>query len=768
MPLQVPAIDDRTFEQLLEEAKRRIPVHTPEWTNFEVESDPGITIVQLFAFLTESLLYRANRMPERNRLKFLQLLGIPLQPAAAAEGIIVVRPDRSPVEALPLDAGIVVNAASVRFLTRQPLTVLPVDAQVYFKRPIERTDARYADFRARYEAVIAALAVEQAGTASAAAATVGDINLDFYETASMTPPTPSDPRPVLDLGRDTLDGAVYLALLAPPRVSPQLVREKIAERTLSIGIAPALADNIAPLRAMRAGSREPESGRFVFEAFDAQGSGSVARYTRLSVAASDPVMDQVGVVHIELPTADRLQPPAFAEPLQEGIGAFPPQIEDEQIGARLVAWIRIRLDAPRGARLGPVSSARGIAAQIAELRGSVASARLTWVGVNAVRIQQAVPIVNEPLGNGTGEPDQTVRLSSAPVLAPSVRLEIQDDTRAWRAWRLTDDLLAAQAQDEVFTLDPESGEIRFGDGLRGKRPPRDARRRVSYEYGGGREGNVAHGAVKATSDVRLQGAFRIENPIPTWGGDTSESVEEAERNIPLFLRHRDRLVTRRDFEDLTKRTPGADVGRVEVLPLLHPDRPGVTAPGVVTVLVVPQFDRARPYWPSPDRLFLRRVAEHLEPRRLLTTEVHLRGPRYVPVYVTVGVRVRGGHARDLVIGDVNRRLREYLSALPPGGPDATGWPLFKRLLKKDLEAVVTRVGGVEYVQSIQLGADRTFDIEQRDFGPLELPLLSGVDAREGEALDVAAVVPAAGPIAPTEDDAASFNSVPVPVTRTKC
>src|SRR5258708_4473741 len=117
MPLQVPTLDDRSFEQLLAEAKRRIPVHTPERTNFEGESDPGITIVQLFAFITEALIYRANRVPELNRLKFLQLLDVPLQPAAAAAGIVAVTPDRGPVTALPLDAGVVLAAGNVRFLT---------------------------------------------------------------------------------------------------------------------------------------------------------------------------------------------------------------------------------------------------------------------------------------------------------------------------------------------------------------------------------------------------------------------------------------------------------------------------------------------------------------------------------------------------------------------------------------------------------------------------------------------------------------------------
>src|SRR5438132_8636501 len=104
MPINIPSLDDRDFEQLFAEAKARIPVHTPEWTNFN-ESDPGITIVQLFAFMTENLLYRSNRIPEANHLKFLKLLGIGLQPASAAQGLVTFRNDRGPITAWPLAVG---------------------------------------------------------------------------------------------------------------------------------------------------------------------------------------------------------------------------------------------------------------------------------------------------------------------------------------------------------------------------------------------------------------------------------------------------------------------------------------------------------------------------------------------------------------------------------------------------------------------------------------------------------------------------------------
>jgi len=83
MPLEAPNLDTRTFDQLVAEARRRIPRYAPEWTDFN-DSDPGMTLVQLFAWLTEMMLYQANRIPERNYITFLQLMGQERRPAQPA------------------------------------------------------------------------------------------------------------------------------------------------------------------------------------------------------------------------------------------------------------------------------------------------------------------------------------------------------------------------------------------------------------------------------------------------------------------------------------------------------------------------------------------------------------------------------------------------------------------------------------------------------------------------------------------------------------
>src|SRR4029453_16465528 len=73
----------RTFEDLLREARLRIPRYTSEWTDFN-DSDPGMTLVQLFAWLTEMLLYQMNQVPDLSYIKFLELIGLELRPAQPA------------------------------------------------------------------------------------------------------------------------------------------------------------------------------------------------------------------------------------------------------------------------------------------------------------------------------------------------------------------------------------------------------------------------------------------------------------------------------------------------------------------------------------------------------------------------------------------------------------------------------------------------------------------------------------------------------------
>jgi predicted phage baseplate assembly protein len=91
MPLPTPNLDDLRFQRdLVDEARRRIVRYCPEWTDYNL-SDPGITLIELFAWMTEMLVYRLNRVPEKNHVQFMELLGIQLQPATSAQTELTFR-----------------------------------------------------------------------------------------------------------------------------------------------------------------------------------------------------------------------------------------------------------------------------------------------------------------------------------------------------------------------------------------------------------------------------------------------------------------------------------------------------------------------------------------------------------------------------------------------------------------------------------------------------------------------------------------------------
>jgi predicted phage baseplate assembly protein len=99
MPLTPPVLDNRTFSDIVGQAKTLIPRYVPEWTNFN-ETDPGIALTELFAWMSELIIYRLNQVPDLNYIKFLQLIGIELeaaQPARAQLTFSLARPDVSSV-----------------------------------------------------------------------------------------------------------------------------------------------------------------------------------------------------------------------------------------------------------------------------------------------------------------------------------------------------------------------------------------------------------------------------------------------------------------------------------------------------------------------------------------------------------------------------------------------------------------------------------------------------------------------------------------------
>ena len=761
MPLTIPTIDDRKYQDLLDEALARIPVHNPEWTNFN-KSDPGVTLIEVFAFLAENILYRSNQIPERNRLKFLSLLGVPLQPATSARGLVTFANERGPLQTFTLNAGLEVRAGQVPFRTETGLDVLPIEAQVYYKRRLENPPDKVKDY---YGQLYASYAGPQQDASK----------FQYYQTVPLTARESEE----VDLGAETVDGSLWVALMVRAADKPyaafiQDAREAIAGKTLSLGVVPSLTN---ATRRLAPGGRADSQGRkllqFSIPSVNAEGTlekdvaGTPApRYRLLDASSTTEMLDEPGIVQIVLPAASDLKLWENLDPLESGVGDLPPALEDTNLSERVITWLRIRSSA-------------------------ATRAGLLWVGVNAAPVSQRAHVSNELLPAGTGEPDQTATLANTPVTAGSLRLSVtaQGQTTEWSE---IDDLMSAGPEvpvpdsrlapgspvppdqpSEVFTLDRESGQVRFGDGLRGKRPPRGAVIRADYDYGVGAAGNVGAGSISA--GAALPAGIKVTNPIRTWQGSRGETVSEGERQIPSYIRHRDRLVNASDFETITRRTPGVDIGRVEVIPTFNPElapnEPG-DAPGAVTILVIPSSDPNQPAAPVPDKLFLDAICAYLNPRRLVTTEVFLRGPVYKPVWISVGINVVEGVGIAQVREAVRGTLLQFLAPLGADTPQQ-GWPLRKAVNDRELLAVASRVRGVLSVNNVLIAEGTSPASAQIGMRGLELPRVMGISITVGEPASLdelrgQTTLPPGGAGGDDDGEGGAGPFLPVPVIPEEC
>jgi predicted phage baseplate assembly protein len=141
-------LDDRRFQELVTEARDRIAKRCPNWTDHNV-SDPGITLIELFAWMTEMTIYRLNRVPEKLHVELLELLGTQLDPPAAARTDIRFRLAVPPVDPVPIPA-VETEVATVRTLSTAPVVFQVSES---FTIPVARPVAYAVERRGRLTSV---------------------------------------------------------------------------------------------------------------------------------------------------------------------------------------------------------------------------------------------------------------------------------------------------------------------------------------------------------------------------------------------------------------------------------------------------------------------------------------------------------------------------------------------------------------------------------------------------------------------------------------
>jgi Baseplate J-like protein len=712
--LPLPNLDDRRWEDLVDEGRSLIPVYAPEWTDHNVH-DPGISLLELFAWVAEQDMYAVNRVTDAHRRKLLALAGgvapEPPRPAGTMLGFTLV--PGAPARHLP--AGLEVEGrdpfgVAVRFRTLHELTVQP---------------GHIAAVLAGHDTILQDLT-------------------PAWRRGEPLWPFGADPRP---------GDAFYLGF--------ELGTPWTAETALSLGFASAGPDGggAERERITREATERAEDCAPPWEPCGPAG-----------VPTGDPPLDGLSHHAIrlfwEVKTGPRrwtrLMPGAVVDntralTLNGRVIAKLPELMAPSVLAGhpgALGWLRIRL--VRGAYDAP-PVLRGIALNAAEAIQAVPAVRRLRIAHGAVvtgsppapgdlagldlqvdrqgeitQLDFAPPTADRPavrvlefdptgpwltieaaaVTPGSGAPGQRVQVAGAPVVASSLRLASLEDG-SWRDWTSRPDFDASGRGDPHFMLDPTSGVLTLGDGERGRTAAPGSTLLVTADLTRAGEGNLPARTVDRLAesphnraavpdfDVLVTQLASIVNVVPAAGGSSAETVDAAAARAREDRERPMRAVTLDDYVRLAFETPGVRLARAEARANFHPGFPCLTAPGVVTVLILPFLPADQP---SPSRGLRRAVAAYLNRRRTIGTRVEVTGP----VYGTVTVRATVQGCPDARRGELGNAVRDALNRFfhpLNGGPDETGWPFGRDVHRSEVLQVIDDVPGVANVLDLELVGD---------------------------------------------------------------
>lgn len=680
MALELPKLDDLTFQQIVDHAKKRIAFYCPEWTDHNV-SDPGITLIELFAEMVEMLLYRVNRLPESVHMTLLNLLGVAPEPPKPARVPVSFYLSREVDDGAFSSDAVVISAgtevatirtevmAPVVFTTINELVITPPRIIEITALHTRRTPGIQPD---RYRLENGRF-VELVGDRQAP--------VEYIHMFRNSDPGPQ------------AGDALYLAL--DKDHSNHVLRLKLG---------------CAPLEGTAIDTSGPAP--YVWEV--ATGAEGRVRWQKCAIETDDTgYLSKDGAITLRVP--DGMRPHTFPDP---GLATTPA----DGVSASSY-WLRCRVlhTHPALANQPPDPS----------LNAYTRSPRLRSLSLSAVggtvEAEHATVVKEEHLGQSNGLPGQSFRLRHRPVLQddrPKSNLIVRDPDGVEEVWQWVEDFTATAPEDKCFTLDHLNGTIALppvlpqpGGGVYrfGAVPAAGSRLFFEeYRYWDGEVDNVSERTLTQlpVADGRIS---RVINWTKSRGGRPAESLEDAMRRAARLLRTREVAVTANDFEVLAMEPDGP--GRPRLVGRAHCIAPGnvddeLPRPGLVRVVIFPHLDqpdgRLEREQIVPSEELREKVENYLSGRAVLGCRVKVEAPRYVAVNVRLNLVAQPGAdlaLRRRIEEQTARRLYAYLNPYT-GGPAGKGWPFGRRLTSDELRSLVSQIPGVDQVDMITLDVER--------------------------------------------------------------
>ncbi len=364
---------------------------------------------------------------------------------------------------------------------------------------------------------------------------------------------------------------------------------------------------------------------------------------------------------------------------------------------------------------------------------------------NTVIATQTLTLEDELLGSSNGKPRQTFRTARRPVLR-DLHLQVREPdapgaeelavirstsgvdsmtvvadaqgraAAVWVRWHEVEGWLSSTHEDRHFVVNRETGEILFGDNIKGRIPPAGTNnvRLRRYQTGGGAGGNKPRGAIEQLRQT-VPYVDKVSNLEAAVGGQDLEDRRAMGERGSRWLRHRERAVTTEDYEDLAKlASPMVARAKCYASEDRAQDPLGQRVHrGMVSIVVVPRGNDARP---QPDLELLRLVRDFLRERSAPEASLVVLAPEYVRFCVEADVVAESVYTEASMKHRCEEALSRFLHPVT-GGEQGQGWEIGSSPHESDLYALLEAVEGLNYVRSLRfhVEADRPGVLESRNF-----------------------------------------------------
>ncbi|BBC26977.1 putative baseplate assembly protein [Pseudanabaena sp. ABRG5-3] len=684
-------LDDRTFAELVNECLLRIPRYCPEWTNYN-PSDPGVTLIELFAWLTDQMLMRFNQVPRRNYVAFLELLGIRLQAPAPSQTEVTFYLSASLPEAYTIPAGSEVatlrteDEEAIIFSTDHPLVIAKPRIAHLLAAPTTQEKPEY--LRDLLQDVWTEDPEQEwSGQEIALFSDPPQPNNCFYvvfdenqpidgnvialkfkgESATTTGINPNNPpryweawdgyvwQPVLLKDSDDRTKGFSFSELANEGINPLQGAEIIFHVPLTWNVSQFstyrgrwLRCSYVELTGNQAGySRSPH-----IIGMSARAIGGTVTVTQCHAITNEVVGESNGKAGqvfylLNKPVLPRKEDEYLLITPPVGLPQIWHEVENfSESGANDLHYV---IDSTSGMiQFGPFVQAPNYQSQHTLQR---------------MRLQ--------------GEPMQRVLPDGMSKIA------INSDSNQ--------NLNSRSSGNQYGAIPPKGSVIQM----------------VKYRTGGGFRGNVQKGSIQIAKNA-IPYVASLTNHLSACNGADAESLDDVAIRVPKMLKTRDRAVNQSDFEYLTLIAGEGAVARVLCTPAKRREDAGI-----VKLLIVPRvrtegIDQGQGI--APEQFVLTpqlsdRILNYLDERKMLGVQIQLEPPKYVGVCVQTEIALEATYSNPLVQQDIVRNLKVMLYRfLNPinGGVQGQGWEFGRPVYPSDIVKLLQNVQGVRFLGTVQL------------------------------------------------------------------